>query len=123
MALYVNTDPVDTTTGQFKNDGWKLKADYVAKGISAYQNIPPVWGGDSYLRIDGYDYVDLFAYSQREITKADAQQGGTAQVSAQEVAVPADDFDKMESVNEEADVDTDPQVVKANTLIPEVATQ
>ena len=66
MQLWVNTDPIDLNTGAPKNN-WQLKSEYLAKGIKQYKNIPPVWGGDSYLRIDGYDHVDLFRFSQREI--------------------------------------------------------
>lgn len=67
MQLYVNTTPINAADGKPNNDKWVLKAEYLAKGISAYQNIPPVWGGDSYLRVDGYDHVDLYRYSQREV--------------------------------------------------------
>ena len=110
MALYINTDPIDLATGKFKNEGWKLKADYLAKGISQYQNIPPVWGGDSYLRVDGYDGVTLYAYSQREIdTEAKSQVAEqlmtVAAPQAVEAPVPEDKFEEYESPNEEADKD------------------
>jgi len=69
FGLYVNLNPIDTTTGQPKND-WKLKAEYTAKGIPEYKNIPPIWGGmTNYLRVDGYEYVDLYRYSIMEIEK------------------------------------------------------
>ena len=69
FAMYIDTDPIDTNTGNPKNN-WKLKAEYTAKGIPEYKNIPPVWGGmDNYLRVDGYEYVDLYRYSQMEIEK------------------------------------------------------
>ncbi len=66
MQLYVNTNPIKTEDGTPNNDGWKLKSEYTATGIKQYP-VPPVWGGDSYLRIDGYEYVDLFRFSQREV--------------------------------------------------------
>ena len=69
MALFINTDPIDMATGQPNNAGWKIKADYLAIGIKEYNMIPPVWGGNSYLRVDGYDDVTLFRFSQVEITK------------------------------------------------------
>lgn len=68
MGLYVNLNPI-TDKGEINNNDWKLKAEYTAKGIKEYDMIPPVWGGDSYLRVDGYEYVDLFRYSQIEILK------------------------------------------------------
>ena len=67
---YVNTNPINTADGTPNNEGWKLKAEYTAKGIPQYDNIPPVWGGmTNYLRIDGYEYVDLYRYSQIEVLK------------------------------------------------------
>jgi hypothetical protein len=108
MAMYVNLDPIDLATGQIKNENWKLKADYVAKGISAYDNIPPVWGGDSYLRVDGYDGVTLYAFSQREIDKQTAQTQGHvmgAEIAPEEVPPVAEDEGQFESADEFADVD------------------
>jgi len=67
MGLYVNVDPI-TADGKPNNAGWKLKSEYTAKGIKEYP-VPPVWGGDSYLRVDGYEHVDLFRFSQVEIEK------------------------------------------------------
>lgn len=70
MGLYVNTNPIESVTGLPDNQGWKLKAEYTDKGIKDYKNIPAVWGGmTNYLRIDGYEYVDLYRYSQIEINK------------------------------------------------------
>jgi hypothetical protein len=67
MGMYVNTNPIGQD-GQPDNTGWKFKAQYTAKGIVQYKNIPPVWGGmTNYLRIDGYEYVDLYRFSQVEI--------------------------------------------------------
>ena len=69
MGMYVNADPIDLATGQPKNN-WKLKAEYTDKGIPSYKNIPAIWGGmTNYLRVDGYDYVDLYRFSQVEIEK------------------------------------------------------
>lgn len=73
MGLYVNTDPIDDN-GNPKNDGWKLKSEYTATGIKEYDNIPPVWGGDCYLRVDGYEHVDLYRFSQVEIQKGPLKQ-------------------------------------------------
>lgn len=68
-GLYVDTDPINKETGQ-PNNNWKLKAEYTNKGIPEYKNIPAVWGGmTNYLRVDGYEYVDLFRFSQVEIQK------------------------------------------------------
>jgi len=66
MQLYVNTNPINTADGTPNNAGWKLRSEYTATGIKQYP-VPPVWGGDSYLRVDGYDHVDLFRFSQREV--------------------------------------------------------
>jgi hypothetical protein len=67
MGLFVNTDPIGED-GQPDNKGWKFKAQYTAKGIDEYNNIPPVWGGmTNYLRVDGYEWVDLYRFSQVEI--------------------------------------------------------
>jgi hypothetical protein len=70
MGMYVNPDPIDTNTGNPKNDGWKLKAEYTDKGIAAYKDIPCTWGGmTNYLRVDGYENVDIYRYSIMEIEK------------------------------------------------------
>jgi len=73
MGLYVNTNPIDAN-GNPDNAGWKLKSEYTATGIKEYNNVPPVWGGDSYLRVDGYDHVDLYRFSQVEIQKGPLKQ-------------------------------------------------
>lgn len=66
---YINTNPL-TADGKINNEGWKLKAEYTATGIEAYNNIPPTWGGcTDYLRIDGYKKYRLYAFSIREIDK------------------------------------------------------
>jgi hypothetical protein len=68
FALYVDTDPIGA--GGKINNNWKLKAEYTAKGIPEYKNIPPIWGGmTNYLRVDGYEYVDLARFSIMEIEK------------------------------------------------------
>jgi hypothetical protein len=70
FGLYVNLKPIDMASGNPDNAGWKLKAEYTAKGIPEYKNIPPIWGGmTNYLRVDGYEYVDLYRYSIMEIEK------------------------------------------------------
>jgi hypothetical protein len=69
MGLYVNTHPIGADNKP-DNSGWILKAEYTDKGISAYKNIPCVWGGmTNYLRCDGYEHLDIFRYSIMEIDK------------------------------------------------------
>jgi hypothetical protein len=69
MGLYVNLHPIGADNKP-DNSGWKLKAEYTDKGISAYKNIPCTWGGmTNYLRCDGYDTLDIFRYSIVEIEK------------------------------------------------------
>jgi hypothetical protein len=94
---YMNTDPIDTATGQIKNDGWFFKAEYLAKGIPEYQNVPPVWGGmTNYRRIDGYETVDLAHHSQREILDSSTLHTANASrldLSKSKIAeVPKEDF-------------------------------
>ena len=94
---YVNEDPVDTTTGKIKNDGWIFKAEYLAKGIPEYNNVPPVWGGQTnYNRIDGYDHIDLLHHSQREILDSSAlHTNNVAKLDLKKsriAAVPTDNF-------------------------------
>jgi hypothetical protein len=68
FALYVDPNPI-AADGKLNNN-WKLKAEYTTKGIPEYKNIPPIWGGmTNYLRVDGYEYVDLARYSIMEIEK------------------------------------------------------
>lgn len=89
MIMYVNPDPLNAD-GTINNKGWTIKSKYIAKGIPQYQNIPPVWGGDSYIRIDGYKYVDIIEYSQREVLKASVP---TPEPTPQPVPVPTPDPD------------------------------
>jgi hypothetical protein len=66
---YINTDPIDLD-GEFKNESWHIKAEYSAKGIPDYKNVPPIWAGmTDYLRIDGYKKFRLYNFSIREIDK------------------------------------------------------
>jgi hypothetical protein len=69
FGLYVNPNPI-LPANVINNSAWKLKAEYTAKGIKEYNNIPPTWGGmTNYLRIDGYEYVDIARFSIIEIEK------------------------------------------------------
>lgn len=70
FGLYQNLKPIDEATGNPDNAGWKLKAEFTTKGIPEYKNIPPIWGGmTNYLRVDGYEHVDLYRFSIMEIEK------------------------------------------------------
>ncbi|HEX5519437.1 MAG TPA: hypothetical protein VFX18_03270 [Candidatus Nitrosocosmicus sp.] len=66
---YINLAPLNAD-GTFNNNGWKLLGEYTAKGIPAFNNIPPTWGGATdYLRVDGFKKLRIYNFSIREIEK------------------------------------------------------
>ena len=65
--LYVDTDPFDPSTGKPKN-GWRLKGEWIDKGVNAYNDIPCTWRSQvDKIRIDGWDQFDFTLMSIREI--------------------------------------------------------
>ena len=79
----------------------------LSKGIPQYQNIPPVWGGmTNYLRVDGYDNVDLFRFSIREIEKTLPPQhlhlsaAGGPQENIEVLSKETEDFNQFENPDE-----------------------